>query len=64
MVDRGPGRVQPGRYLPGSASDSLTLPPFPDSPAGLSTWAAGLVVAGWLAVFLGLAAVVLDRRDV
>jgi ABC-2 type transport system permease protein len=52
------------RYLPGSASDSLTLPSFPDSPPGLSNWAAALVVAGWLAAFLGLAVVVLDRRDV
>ena len=52
------------RYLPGAASDSLTLPAFPDSPAGLSVWAAGLVVAGWLAAFLGLAVVVLDQRDV
>lgn len=52
------------RYLPGAASDSLTLPSFPDSPEGLSTWAAALVVAGWLAAFLALALVALDRRDV
>jgi ABC-2 type transport system permease protein len=52
------------RYLPGAASDSLTLPSFPDSPEGLSTWLAALVVAGWLAAFLGLAVVALDRRDV
>jgi ABC-2 type transport system permease protein len=52
------------RYLPGPASDSLTLPSLPDSPEGLSTWLAALVVAGWLAAFLGLALLVLERRDV
>ena len=52
------------RYLPGAASDSLTMPSFPDSPEGLSTWLAALVVAGWLAAFLGVALLVLDRRDV
>lgn len=52
------------RYLPGAASDSLTLPSFPDSPEGLSTWSAALVVAGWLAGFLVLGLLMLDRRDV
>jgi ABC-2 type transport system permease protein len=52
------------RYLPGAASDSLTLPSFADSPEGLGRWLAALVVAGWLAALLGLALVVLDRRDV
>jgi ABC-2 type transport system permease protein len=52
------------RYLPGAASDSLTLPSFPDTPEGLSTGLAALVVAGWLAAFLGAGLVVLDRRDV
>lgn len=51
-------------YLPGAASDSLTLPSFPDSPEGLSTWLAALVVAGWLAAFLGVGMLMLDRRDV
>jgi hypothetical protein len=52
------------RYLPGAAADSLTLPPLPDTPEGLSTWLAALTVAGWLAVFLGPVLVVLNRRDV
>jgi ABC-2 type transport system permease protein len=52
------------RFLPAAASDSLTLPPMADSPEQLSTWLAALTVAGWLAVFLGAAVVVLDRRDV
>jgi ABC-2 type transport system permease protein len=52
------------RYLPGAASDSLTLPSFPDSPPGLSTGLAALVVAGWLAAFLGVGLLLLDRRDV
>jgi ABC-2 type transport system permease protein len=52
------------RYLPGAAGDSLTLPPLADSPDQLSTGLAALTVAGWLALFLGLALLVLDRRDV
>ena len=52
------------RWLPGAASDSLTLPHFADSPDGLSPGMAALVVAGWLAAFLGLALIALDRRDV
>lgn len=52
------------RYLPGPASDSLTLTSFPDSPPGLGIWLAALVVAGWLAAFLGLGLLLLDRRDV
>ncbi|HST64061.1 MAG TPA: hypothetical protein VLM05_02635 [Mycobacteriales bacterium] len=52
------------RWLPGAASDSLTLPHFADSPDGLRPWLAALVVAGWLAAFLGPALIVLDRRDV
>jgi ABC-2 type transport system permease protein len=52
------------KYLPGAASDSLTLPPLADSPDQLSTWLAALVLAGWLAAFLGVALFVLDRRDV
>jgi ABC-2 type transport system permease protein len=52
------------RWLPGAASDSLTLPHFADSPEGLSRWLAALVVAGWLTAFLGAALAVLDRRDV
>jgi ABC-2 type transport system permease protein len=52
------------RYLPGAAADSLTLPPLPDTPEGLSTWLAAVTVAGWLAVSLGVALVVLNRRDV
>jgi ABC-2 type transport system permease protein len=52
------------RYLPGAASDSLTLPPLPDTPDQLSTWLAALTVAGWLAAFLGVSLLVLNRRDV
>jgi ABC-2 type transport system permease protein len=52
------------RYLPSAAGDSLTLPRFADSPEGLGVGVAALVVAAWLAVFLGLALLVLDRRDV
>ena len=52
------------RYLLGPAMDSLTLPSFPDSPPGLGTGAAALVVAAWLAVFLAAALATLRRRDV
>ena len=52
------------RYLPGNAADALTLPRFADSPEQLGTAAAALVVAAWLAAFLGLALLVLNRRDV
>jgi ABC-2 type transport system permease protein len=52
------------RYLPGPASDNLTLSALVDPSDRMSVWLAALVVAGWLAAFLGAAAVVLDRRDV
>jgi ABC-2 type transport system permease protein len=52
------------RYLPSNAADALTLPRFADSPEQLGTGPAALVVAAWLAAFLGLALLVLDRRDV
>jgi ABC-2 type transport system permease protein len=52
------------RYTPGAAVDSLTLPPLADSPEQLGTGIAALTVAAWLAAFLGLALLVLDRRDV
>ena len=52
------------RYLPGAAVDSLTLPRFADNPEQLGAGVAALIVAAWLAAFLGLALLVLDRRDV
>jgi ABC-type transport system involved in multi-copper enzyme maturation permease subunit len=51
-------------YLPGAAMDALTLPGFTDVAGQLDRGPAALVVAGWLVLFLGAAAVVLDRRDV
>ena len=50
-------------YLPMSASDAITIGHLPDASAGLSPAAAALVVAGWLAVFLGGAWAVFERRD-
>ena len=52
------------RYLPTAAVDSLTLPSFPDAADQLDRGVAAVVVALWLAVFLGAALAVLERRDV
>ena len=51
------------RYLPGSAMDSLTLPGLADAN-GLDRVPAALVLAAWLALFLGAAVAALNRRDV
>lgn len=52
------------RFLPGDAMDSLTIPSLTDAADRLNAGVAALVVAAWLAAFLGLALLVLDRRDV
>jgi ABC-2 type transport system permease protein len=52
------------RFMPGDAMDSLTIPSLTDAADRLNAGAAALVVAAWLAAFLGLALLVLDRRDV
>jgi ABC-2 type transport system permease protein len=49
-------------YLPSAASDSLLIPELA-GPGGLSRGLAAVVLAGWLVLFLGGAAAVLDRRD-
>lgn len=50
------------RYLPGQATDSLTLR-FLDDPAQLGIAMAALTLAAWLVAIIGLAAVVVARRD-
>jgi ABC-2 type transport system permease protein len=50
-------------YLPMSASDAISIGHLPDTAAGLSPVLAALVVAGWLAVFLGGAWAIFERRD-
>jgi len=50
------------RYLPTAAADSLFLPTV-DPELALGPWVAVLTLAVWLAVFLGGAAALLDRRD-
>jgi ABC-2 type transport system permease protein len=52
------------RFLPGDAMDALTIPSLADAADRLNAGAAALVVAAWLAAFLGLALLVLNRRDV
>lgn len=51
------------RYLPSPAMDSLTLPALADAADGLGRGTAALVTGGWLAAAVGIALVVLDRRD-
>jgi ABC-2 type transport system permease protein len=51
------------RYLPAAAMDSLTLPSFSE-PSALDTGPAALVVAAYLAAFVGGAWLALTRRDV
>jgi ABC-2 type transport system permease protein len=50
-------------YLPGSAGDAISTGHLPDTAAGLSPAVAALVVAAWLALFLGGAWAVFERRD-
>jgi ABC-2 type transport system permease protein len=50
-------------YLPMAAGDAIAIGHLPDTAAGLSPAVGALVVAGWLAVFLGGAWAVLERRD-
>jgi ABC-2 type transport system permease protein len=50
-------------YVPMAASDAIAIGHLPDAGAGLSPAIAALVVLGWLAVFLGAAWVVFERRD-
>ena len=50
-------------YLPMAAGDAISIGHLPDSAAGLSPAVAALIVAGWLAVFLGGAWAVFERRD-
>ena len=51
-------------YWRGAAIDALTLPQFATEPGLLDRGPAALVVAGWLVLFIGAAAMVLNRRDV
>jgi ABC-2 type transport system permease protein len=48
---------------PIAASDAITIGHLPDAADGLSTGLALLAVAAWLAIFLGGAWAVLERRD-
>ena len=50
-------------YVPTAAGDAISIGHLPDTAAGLSPALAALVVAGWLAVFLGGAWAVFERRD-
>ncbi|MGZ8650259.1 MAG: ABC transporter permease subunit [Solirubrobacteraceae bacterium] len=50
-------------YVPMAASDAISLGHLPDAAAGLSPAVAALVVAAWLAVFLGAAWAIFERRD-
>ncbi len=50
-------------YVPTAASDAISIGHLPDTAAGLSPAVAGLVVAGWLALFLGGAWALFERRD-
>ncbi len=50
-------------YLPGPASDAIAFGHLADAPHGLSPAAAAVVLAGWLALFLGGAWAALERRD-
>jgi ABC-2 type transport system permease protein len=50
-------------YLPMSAADAISIGHLPDTAAGLSPAVAALIVAGWVAVFLGGAWAVFERRD-
>lgn len=49
--------------LPGQATDSIAIGQFGDAPSYLTPGAAAVVLAGWLAVFLAVAAAMLGRRD-
>lgn len=50
-------------YVPMAASDAISIGHLPDTAAGLSPALAALVVTGWLAVFLGGAWAMFERRD-
>ncbi len=50
-------------YVPMAAGDAISIGHLPDSAAGLSPALAALVVAGWLALFLGGAWAMFERRD-
>jgi ABC-2 type transport system permease protein len=50
-------------YVPMAASDAISTGHLPDASAGLSPGLAALVVAGWLALFLGGAWTAFERRD-
>ena len=50
-------------YVPTAASDAISIGHLPDTAAGLSPAVAALVVAGWLALFLGGAWALFERRD-
>lgn len=51
------------RYLPGAAGDAIAVGHLEGSPAGLAPGVAALVVVAWLAIFLGAAWAVFERRD-
>ena len=51
------------RYLPGDAADSISIGHLEGAADGLSPGIASLVVAAWLAAFLGAAWLAFERRD-
>ena len=50
-------------YVPGAASDAITIGHLEGSTATLAPGVAALVVLGWLVVFLGAGWLALERRD-
>jgi len=50
-------------YVPMAAADAISIGHLPDTAAGLSPALGAVVVAGWLAAFLGGAWAVFARRD-
>ncbi len=50
-------------YIPMAAADAIAIGHLPDTAAGLSPALGALVVAGWLALFLGGAWALFERRD-
>jgi len=57
------GWTPPLHYLPGAASDAITVGHLPDAAAGLWPGTAALVLVGWLAAFAAVGWACVERRD-
>jgi ABC-2 type transport system permease protein len=50
-------------YLPGAAADAISIAHLDPTTPYADPWVGGLVVVGWLVLFVGLAYLMLRRRD-